>query len=424
MMRTSSARSLATSVMDVLIRPLQALVYLVSGLVPRNMSQWSFGCWSGHRFGDNAGATFEHLAKHPRAGVRAAWITNERSIRDDLRRRGMQSHLAWSPRGVWWTMRSGVFVYDSLPKDINYWTSNGARLVLLRHGIGMKKIERALSAPNHRLYQLFHGRWYERAFWTCVIPWHKPKPHVVMSSSPEHGAQANDFYDVTQDEVRITGFPRHDRLADLPPMDRTRIPTLGEPVPADRPVFVYLPTFREGLQRQTFDFALLARVAEAAGITIAVKLHYVDAERGIVGVDDLNIASHLRLIDPVVDPIDLYPDADGMISDYSSAPLDFILLDRPVVYFVPDADEYARSRPLMFTLEEVAAGPLATNETELCQALIEATTEGAAVYADRHAELKRRFHTFPPGGAAERVLDAIEAEVGSGRSSEDGTRSM
>lgn len=417
-MRTSSPRSLVTSVIDVLIRPVQALVYVVSGLIPRRMTQWSFGCWSGHRFGDNAGATFEHLAEHPRPGIQAAWITNERSIRDDLRRRGMSSHLAWSLRGLWWTMRSGVFVYDSLPKDINYWTCNGARLVLLRHGIGLKKIERALSARNHRLYRLFHGRWYERAFWTCVIPWHKPSPHLVMSSSPEHGAQANDFYGITQNEVRITGFPRHDRLADLPPMDRTRIPTTGEPVPAGRPVFVYLPTFREGLQRQSFDFALLARVAEAAGITIAVKLHYVDAERGIVGVDDLNIASHLRLIDPVVDPVDLYPHADGMISDYSSAPLDFILLDRPVVYFVPDAVEYIRSRPLMFTLEELAAGPMAATEDELRVALTEATTIGAVAYADRRAELKKRFHTFPPGGAAERVLDAIEADVRDGVSGE------
>jgi len=395
---------------SVVLRPLQFLVYFLSGLVPRDPSRWVFGCWSGHRFGDNAGAVFQHLADQPPDDVRAAWITRDRAIRDRLRAEGARVHLAWSPRGMWWTARAGVFVYDSLPKDINFWLSRGARLVLLRHGIGIKKIERAIDATDHRLYQLFHGSLVQRAFWRIVLPWHVPVPDLLMACSPIHAEQGARFYGTPADKIRITGFARHDRLLSARRQDRSAIPTIGPPIPNERPVFVYLPTFREGMARQAFDWDVLAAAAEAADVTIAVKLHYVDADRGVLGVDVLQNSGHLRMIDPFMDPSDAYPHADGMISDFSSAPFDFMLLDRPIVYYVPDLERFAEQRPLTFDLADVAVGPLCHDEQQLAAALAAARRDGLGEHRARHRELKARFHTFPPGGAAERVVGAIREE--------------
>lgn len=396
--------------LSVVFRPLQFVVYFLGGFVPRRPSQWSLGCWSGHRFGDNAGAVFRHLAAHPEGDLAVAWITNEPAIRDQLRAEGARAFLAWSPRGIWWTLRSGVFVYDSLPKDINFWLSRGARLVQLRHGIGIKKIERAIDAPDHRLYQLFHGTPLRRAFWRIVLPWHLPVPDLLMACSPTHASQGQWFYGTDPDKIRITGFPRHDRLLTAPAQDRASIPTVGPAVPADRPVFVYLPTFREGMARQSFDWEVLAGAAEAADVTIAVKLHYVDADRGVLGADVLTASSHLRMIDPFMDPSDAYPHADGMISDFSSAPFDFMLLDRPIAYYVPDIESFADHRPLMYDLADVAVGPLCHDEEELTAALVAARTHGIGEHRARYEELRRRFHTHAPGGASQRVVDAIRAE--------------
>lgn len=392
------------------LRPLQFALYFLAGFVPRRRDQWAFGCWSGYRFGDNAGAVFLHLDEHPEVGVRAAWITNDRAIRDRLRAEGRRAHLRWSPAGAWWTLRSGVFVYDSLPKDINYWLSRGARLVHLRHGIGIKKIERAIDAPDHRLYKLFHGSAIERAFWTVVLPWHLPRPDLTMSCSPTHASQAPWFYGVPPENVRITGFARHDRLVPTPTQDRTAIPTIGPAVPDDRPVFIYLPTFREGIGRQAFDWEVLEETAQRADITIAVKLHYVDADRGVLGMDVLSASEHLRMVDPTIDPIDAYVHSDGMISDFSSAPFDFMLLDRPVVYYVPDFAQFVEDRPLMYDLHDVAVGPICTDRAELEVALLAARDVGVGEHRERQTELRNRFHTYPPGGASERVVDAIIEE--------------
>lgn len=398
------------SALSVVFRPLHFVLYFLSGLVPRRPSQWAFGCWSGHRFGDNAGAVFRYLNDHPEEDLSVAWITNEAAIRDQLRADGLCAYLAWSPRGIRWTLRSGVFVYDSLPKDINFWLSRGARLVLLRHGIGIKKTERAIDATDHRLYQLFHGTAVQRAFWRVVLPWHLPVPDLLMACSPTHATQGHWFYGTEPEKIRITGFARHDQLLAAPPQDRASIPTVGPPIPSDRPVFVYLPTFREGVARQSFDWDVLGAAAEAADVTIAVKLHYVDADRGVLGIDELKSSSHLRMIDPFMDPSDAYPHADGMISDFSSAPFDFMLLERPIVYYIPDLETFVDDRPLMYDLADVALGPLCRTREELTAALVAARDSGIGEHRARYDELRQRFHSYPPGGASARVVDAIRGE--------------
>lgn len=389
-----------------MLRPFQGLAYLLTGWVPRNRDLWAFGSWSGHRFTDNAAAVFLHLAANPRAGVATVWITRRRSIRDELRAAGHHAELALSPRGMWLSARAGVHLYDSLPKDVNFWFSRGAKLVLLRHGIGLKKIERAIDNPSHRLHKLFHGNPVQRLAWGIALPWHLPVPDLVASCSPEHADQAVGFFAVPRDRVEITGFARHDRLAHAGSPRRDRLPVVGAAVPADRPVFLYLPTFREGAARQRFDWDVLARAAAEAEVTIAVKLHFVDAQRGVHGVDDIVASDHLRLLDPTSDPVDLYTDADGLITDFSSAAFDFLLLGRPIIYYVPDHEQFRRDRPLMFDLDEVAAGPICTDEATLAGALRAARSGDLGEHGERHRLLRERFHTYPPGEASRRVVES------------------
>lgn len=408
--RFASVRARVRTIADGLLRPVQFLLYLLSGFVPRDPHVWAFGTWSGHRFADNAAAVFVQLAEHPEPGVSTVWITRERSILDELRAGGHRCHLVWSPGGVWWTVRAGVMVYDSVPKDVNFWLSRGASLVLLRHGIGMKKIERAIDVPDHRLYKLFHGTPIQRVLYSIALPWHLPIPDLVLACSEEHADQAVEYFGVERAAVVITGFPRHDRLiaANMP---RSSIPTLDGPVPDEIPVFLYLPTFREGAGRQSFDWSAMEDAADGAGATVAVKLHYMDDTRGVRDLDRVCSSPHLRLIDPSIDPVGIYPAADGMITDFSSAAFDFMLLRRPIIYFVPDLDEFRRRRPLMYEVDEIAVGPICHDPAGLVRALGRAVEAGVGTDADRYDEIVARFHRYPPGEGATRTVAAIRTLI-------------
>lgn len=400
-------KQLTRRALGLLLRPFEFALYAVSGVFPRDPDMWAFGTWSGMRFADNSAAVFRHMNESATSTVRTAWITRRRSIRDDLRRQGMRSYTVWSPGGLWWGLRSGVFIYDSMTLDINYWLSRGPRRVLLQHGIGMKQIERAIDAEDHRLYKLFHGRPHEKALWRLALPWHMSVPDLVMACSPDHVEQTLRFFDIEADAVEITGLPRHDRLVDVGEPTRTGIPTVGAEVPTDRPVFLYLPTFREGIGRQSFDWATLNNAAMAVGVTVAVKLHVVDAERGVVGLDEFSEASNLRLVEPTVDPIDLYGKADGLITDYSSVAYDLLLLDRPVIHYVPDLEDFVAQRPLIAPFEELAVGPICRDLASLTAALAAAADPTDVATLRQRRTVRERCFTYPPGGASERVVDAI-----------------
>ena len=200
-------RNAARHAAGFVFRPLQFAIYALAGLFPRDPNTWAFGTWSGKRFADNAAALFLHAADANRPDIRTVWITRRRAVRDQLRRDGHRAHFTWSPAGVWWGLRAGVYIYDSVPRDLNFWLSRGAMLALLRHGIGMKKVERAIDAPDHRLFKLFHGRPVERTFWRIALPWHTPVPDTSIACSPTHVAQAVRFYAIDPTRVHVTGFP-------------------------------------------------------------------------------------------------------------------------------------------------------------------------------------------------------------------------
>ena len=324
------------TILGVLLRPAAFTIYFLSGLFPRSPRNWVFGSWSGKRFCDNAAALFEYVQQLPSDDIKTTWISDDRAIVNELRKRGYTAHLRWSFRGILACSRAGVFVFDGLTKDVNHWLCRGSKRVLLCHGVGIKKIERAIEQPGHRLYQLFHGRWWQRAFWGYLLPWHKVYPDLVIATSPEHAMQSESCYGVSPDRIVVTGFPRNDAL--LSKEAQSVNPELSSLV-ADAtrrglPIFAYMPTFRDDDSHFDFPLRELEAMASRLGIMLAVKLHFVDSLRLRSFVP--NDQGNLRLLDPQIDANQMLSVISGLISDYSSVVYDFMLTEKPIIFFVPD----------------------------------------------------------------------------------------
>lgn len=81
--------------------------------------------------------------------------------------------------------------------------------------------------------------------------------------------------------------------------------------------------------------------------------------------------------------VSAYPDmqellliSDIVVSDYSSLVGDFALLERPIVLYVPDLEEYTESRGLYFNLKE-SPFVFATGESELFEKILKFDPEAA-----------------------------------------------
>ena len=94
-----------------------------------------------------------------------------------------------------------------------------------------------------------------------------------------------------------------------------------------------------------------------------------------------------------------------LVTDYSSVMFDYAVLERPMVFFVPDLEQYRDSlRGFYFDFEASAPGPLVRTTAELVGAL----RDGSDVkYAEAVREFRERFCPNDDGRAGERVLDHL-----------------
>ena len=98
---------------------------------------------------------------------------------------------------------------------------------------------------------------------------------------------------------------------------------------------------------------------------------------------------------------------DVLITDYSTIAFDFLLLDRPIVYLVPDYEKYAKGQGFVFhNIEDYMPGKKAKSFAELLFALKESIF-APKLYSEQRAFVIRQRFDYTDGKSAKRVYDAI-----------------
>lgn len=98
---------------------------------------------------------------------------------------------------------------------------------------------------------------------------------------------------------------------------------------------------------------------------------------------------------------------DVMVSDYSSIVYDYLLLDRPVVYLLPDFDEYKNKKGFVFSnIDAFMPGEKAYTFEELMPALSRAFENPDAYKAARENVILNRFD-YTDGKSTQRCFECI-----------------
>lgn len=380
-------------------------IYFLSGLLPRDQKLWVFGSWGGYRFADNAAAFFIYCQKRIAKDVHLVWISRDRSIISRLRERGFVAHWLWSPLGMVACLRAGLHLFDCFPKDTNFWLSRGSKRINLWSGVPLKVFERDIDVPSNRYFRLFHGNFFERLLYGMMMPWHLVRPDLIIATSDEMAKITSRAFDLPPNRVRVTGFPRNDVLF------RPRKSDLGAPVPVSlqraansgATTYLYLPTFRDSNKSyMNIDWEELDRLMREIGGIFFFKTHPMD--RLTSNVDFKNIVELPQKMD-VYNAL-LY--SSVLISDYSSIIFDYMLLDRPIIYYMPDLEEFIEgSRSLNFDPTELAVGPICKSFPDLLNAIETVSAGDASRYRECHKDVMPRIHSFRDGDSCKRVLEII-----------------
>jgi CDP-glycerol glycerophosphotransferase len=317
---------------------------------------------------------------------------------------------ARSLQSVWLWWRAGTIVVDSVDWQggIRIAGSRGARIVQLWHGVPLKqiqlgRIETRRKKQAHwdfflfRLYLAIMGR-------LSTLDWFLSTGKAVTES-----AFARSF---RYKNISHAGYPRNDVLLRQPlPIELAGIDTgvahaISEHRQRGGSVVLYAPTFREGFPDPFapggVDLASLARAAYAADVLLLVKLH--PWMRG-KSLETAPLGARFVAADS-----DIYPilrDVDVLVTDYSSVFFDFLLLDRPVLFFPYDLDAYVSGdRPLYFDYEDMTPGPKYSNVSALAEALPHAIQEGSK-WRGARARIRSLVFDHHDANSAKRLLEEL-----------------
>jgi len=106
---------------------------------------------------------------------------------------------------------------------------------------------------------------------------------------------------------------------------------------------------------------------------------------------------------------DLVLASDAAVLDYSSLRFDYALTGRPMVFLVPDLEDYTGGvRGFLFPFADTAPGPLVSTTDEVV-AHVRDVPALAARWSDRVRAFDERYNPWQDGHAAERMVDLVLA---------------
>lgn len=227
------------------------------------------------------------------------------------------------------------------------------------------------------------------------------------------------------------GYPRVDRqilTVEAIGAERRKLIEAGVEI-GDRKIILYAPTWKGAIfSRLEDDLDTLAdHVAELTGLidsdeyVVLLKTHQSIYSLGRDRSDVRGILVPNELPTNVVLGL-----TSILVTDYSSIAYDFLATGRPVVYFIPDLDEYAGSRGV-YVAPKDWPGPVCGSVHELAAAIMSAST---VVPADdeRYRATSQMVVPYEDGRSTRRVVDIVfrglrdGARMRQGRS--DGCTSM
>lgn len=353
------------------------LLFPLSYVVPKRRGLAVFcTLHDGGRWAGNGKYLFLYMLKRQRFSP--VWLTKDRPTYQKLTEQGLPAATAWFKR-IFLLLRAELILLDAGPPLL----IGRFQVVQLWHGTGFKNIAllngRRQGPAQHILAHVFGKYIFIPA--TSVADQERKRasfgnPNVFVTGLPRNDAllsSANRSLDLASE----WGFHRFDK------------------------VILYAPTFRETGHRLSQEYwSKMDSLMRAKNWLLIVKRHPHDST--------LNVPAGLQNIRDATSRCDdlqlLLAMMDVLITDYSGVAADFVLTDRPILFFIYDWDEYQEQcRSFYFDFLETLPGPFCKTEDQLLEHLADLSWSGQPGYRKKYANFKSQFHTFTDASSSARV---------------------
>jgi CDP-glycerol glycerophosphotransferase (TagB/SpsB family) len=318
----------------------------ISMLSPRNKNTMIFGAWFGEKYDDNPRYLFEYVVKE-RPDIHAVWITANKEIYSRLKKEHLPVCMSNSKEAKRLALKSKYVCTATGRIDIgeeNVKYLGNAYYINLWHGIPLKKImhddeysqqDSSIKSSIRSMVEKIPLRHYYVVSTSDIITkiytsaFQQNKKHILQLGQPR-----NDYFYIDHENPYKKRFP-------------------------GKKIILYMPTHRnEGKTMidvtSIFDIECLNQICEKNNAVFLIKKHFYHLGEQEIDKKYNNV---LDITNEVTESQCLLDAADILITDYSSCYIDYLLLDRPIIFYNYDLEKYQKEdRKMYFDYEKVTPG--------------------------------------------------------------------
>ena len=383
------------------IIPLYALG-LASSFVPRKKRLWLFGSRSGSDFTDNAKYLFLYVNKQLN-DIEATWITKYKKVVKMLEKNNLPVAYVYSITAIMLCIRANIIFTTHGKNDINPALTTGCIHVELYHFvIALKKIR----------YDVFnHYHIVSKLKLILENPFIYFKPDYSFSSSSYASKKVISSLNLSRKSVFITGLPRTDEMLNWSIHDQEKYLNVLDGQECKNIIY-YLPTFRDYTREfNYFAYGLeeecLFSFLEKTDSVLVIRYHPSDTLRSKKIPANILDKRIIFESNGMTDSFSLLKKASVLITDYSGIFVDYLLVNRPIIFANFDHEEYLNARDIAYEYHEITPGPKVDNWVLLLTHLERIVVQKKDEYMEARTELKDKIYKYHDTNSCSRVIKEI-----------------
>jgi CDP-glycerol glycerophosphotransferase (TagB/SpsB family) len=207
-------------------------------------------------------------------------------------------------------------------------------------------------------------------------------------------------------KVKITGDPRGDIILSKKPKLDKYIQEIINKIKAKR-IICYAPTFREGEYNffENLNYVELDRILCEFEAILLINNHFIYGNEN-EDISNKLVSQRIFILDNNIfnDINKLLPFVDILITDYSSVFLDYLLLNRPMIFTPFDYDLYLKERGFYVDYFEMTPGFKCRDWNEALKEL-EIILNGNDEFLDKRNEIRSIYYKFIDTNNSIRVIE-------------------
>ena len=381
---------------EILKNILSLLLFNVSRLFPRDKNLWVFG--TGKNPNESQRYLYEYIKrKHPE--IRCVWIVKKKEHLEYTKKIADEAYYHRTVKAIKYMLRARVFLTSYGTDGFGvFHLHGGAIMVRLFHYIPIKAPNRNLKMKLYKFRNFLEILSGERA-------------DIAVASSEYDKRFIECQYGDLVKEIVITGKPKSDIFFEKIDRDKLIKKWIGSDITFSK-VICYLPSHRINKEKSDIEINMhlrddwnedeMEKFLEENNAILIIKKHPSYHKEN----ESLKKGKRIIHLPTITNTQDILRASDILITDYSTVFVDYLLLDRPIIFTPFDLDHFKRVRGFFFDYERMAPGPKVTTFKSIIKE-IDTYIKNPEKDGELRRSIRRIFYKYIDNKSCERVTAEI-----------------